>query len=60
MIKYQIGDLVDTFLGQSKILDIYPYTGNYPQWYDCVLKVEAPRTRRGWIEIASKGGKNEL
>ena len=47
----KIGDMVDTFWGPSKVLEIYPYTGIYPQWFKFVLKVEAPRTRRGWMEI---------
>lgn len=34
------------------ILEVKPYTGAFPQHYDCVLRLEAPRTWRGWLEMA--------
>jgi len=39
---------------RAVILAILPYTGRYD--YDCVLRLTAPRTRRGWLEMAVKCG----
>jgi hypothetical protein len=50
----QIGDSITTFWGEAKILDIHPYTGRYPQWFNCVLKVTAPKTKNGWLEVAAQ------
>jgi hypothetical protein len=36
----------------ATILEVLPYTGRYPEFCDCVLKLPAPRTRRGWLEMA--------
>ena len=50
----KIGDSITTFWGEAKILDIYPYTGRYPKWFNCILKVTAPKTKNGWIEVAAQ------
>ena len=52
MIK--IGDQIDTFFPGGVVFSIEPYTGRYPQWFDVVVRVSAPRTRRGWMEISVK------
>jgi hypothetical protein len=48
---YKIGDSINTFWGVEKILDIYPYDGRYTKLFDTTLKVAAPRTNRGWMEV---------
>jgi len=53
---YKIGDKIETWFsgkedGKSTILEIRPYEGKYKQYCTHVLKVTAPRTKRGWMEI---------
>jgi hypothetical protein len=53
----KVGALISTWFsrspsGKSRILEILPYTGRYPQYFDCVLKVTAPATKQGYMEIA--------
>lgn len=36
--------------GMSTILGIFPYRGKYE--FTHVLRLSAPRTQRGWIEMA--------
>lgn len=36
----------------ATVLAVLPYTGRYD--FDCVLRLLAPRTRRGWLELAYK------
>ena len=36
------------------ITDELPYTGKYPQYYNCVLKLTAKRVDRGWMEKTHK------
>lgn len=37
---------------QARVLTSWPYTGRYPQFFTHVLRVEAPNTKRGWLEMA--------
>lgn len=51
-----VGDRVETWFsgnqdGKSTVLAVSPYAGCYPQWFVNVIRVTAPNTRRGWIEI---------
>jgi hypothetical protein len=39
----------------ATILAILPYTGCYPQFCDCVLKLNS-ETPRGWTEMAYRAG----
>lgn len=55
---YRIGDKVETFFsdapdGKSTVLEVEPYRGRYTQYFTVVLKLTAPRTKRGWIEMAA-------
>lgn len=55
----KVGDLYPTWFsgedhGCSTILAILPYTGRYPQWFNCVLRLTAPNTVRGWVEMAAQ------
>lgn len=34
------------------ILKILPYTGRYPEMFDCVLRLSAPALVKGWMERA--------
>jgi len=52
----KVGDKIETWFsdspdGQSTVLAIEPYRGKYTQDFTHVLRVTAPRTRRGWLEI---------
>jgi hypothetical protein len=40
--------------GVQPVLAVLPYTGKYPEFFDTVYRVKAPRTRRGWLEISVK------
>jgi hypothetical protein len=35
-----------------ELIAIRPYTGRYPQFFDCVLVLSSPHTRSGQIETA--------
>lgn len=58
----QVGDLypvwwsTDKRDGQgrplAKVIAILPYTGRYPQWFNAVLRLHAPDTRNGWLEMS--------
>jgi len=56
----QIGDKVLTWFsdqsdGKSVVIDVTPYTGRYKDDFTHVLKLSAPRTRRGWMEMPING-----
>lgn len=50
----KVGDKVADWMGEGGgvVLEVVPYTGLYTQWFKCVLKVSAPRTKAGWLEFA--------
>jgi hypothetical protein len=37
--------------GMSRVLSVEPYRGKYPQWFKWTVKLTAPRTHRGWMEM---------
>ena len=45
--------------GLSTVLAIFPYTGKYTNEFNCVLRLTAQRTKRGWLEMAYKQEKQE-
>jgi hypothetical protein len=57
--EYKVGDKIETPFsdrpdGMSTILEIYPYHSfreEYRKMFSLVLRVTAPRTKRGWMEI---------
>jgi hypothetical protein len=56
--RARAGDYVETWFsdrphGCSIVLDVAPYRGHYRQWYSRVLRLSAPRTRRGFLEMAA-------
>jgi len=36
---------------QARILEVLPYTGRLPQCFSAVLRLSAPRTAQGWLEM---------
>lgn len=34
------------------VMEIKPYTGRYTQWFTHILRLAAPRTNRGWLEMS--------
>lgn len=36
----------------ATVLDVLPYTGKYKESFNCVLRLSAPSTYRGYIEMA--------
>lgn len=55
----KVGDKVLTWFsdnpdGKSTVLEVTPYTGLYTDMYTHVLKLTAPRTSRGWMEMPVK------
>lgn len=42
--------------GRSRVLACFPYRGRYPEMFTHVLRLSAPATRRGWIEMAVNMG----
>jgi hypothetical protein len=56
-MKPRVGDMMSTWFsddasGLSRVLAVEPYRGKYPQWFSWVVKLTAPRTKRGWMEMA--------
>jgi hypothetical protein len=60
---YKVGDLFKAWFdggqdgGRSLIMAILPYTGRHPAWFDCVLRLSAPNTGRGFVEMATDARK---
>ena len=59
MTSYKVGDKISTWFsdadnGMSTVLSVTPYSGRYPQWFKLVIRVTAPRTKRGWMEMCCK------
>ena len=55
-MKPEIGDKMETWFScnedsMSTVLGIRPYVGKYTQWFSWIVKVTAPSTRRGWMEM---------
>ena len=53
----QVGDEIETWFsdtpsGKSRILDIRPYRGKYPEFFTHMVVVTAPRIRAGKLEMA--------
>lgn len=51
-----VGGKVDTWFsdqpdGLSTVLAVEPYRGKYRDLFTYTLRVSAPRTQRGWLEI---------
>jgi len=40
--------------GFSTVLEMRPYTGKYTNMFNCVLKLTAQNTTRGWMEMSYK------
>lgn len=47
-VQMQVGDQLD---GRT-VLEVRPYRGKYPQWFNVVLVITSPHTRSGRIERA--------
>lgn len=51
----KVGDRVQAWWGGNTtvlVLAILPYKGSFKQHFNCVLRLEAGKTARGWIEMA--------
>ena len=52
------GDVFDSWFtgdredGQSSVLAVYPYTGRYPEYFNCVLLLGAKNTGSKTVEQA--------
>lgn len=54
----QVGQRIETWFsgeadGRSTVLAVRPYTGRYPEFFRYIVRVSAPRTRRGWMELCA-------
>ena len=38
----------------AAVLGVYPYKGRYTEYFNAVLRLAAPETKRGWLEMAVK------
>jgi len=61
MPKPKIGDKIPTWFsgsddGLSTVLEVQPYRGNFPYLFQWTVKATAPRTQRGWMELAVQEG----
>jgi hypothetical protein len=62
--KPQVGDEIRVWWqtgrgNMATVLAVLPYTGKFPEWFDCVLRLSAPNTRRGWMEMAYRSSDYE-
>ena len=53
---YSVGDKITTWFsnepdGLSTVLAVEPYRGRYTDLFRWTLKVTAPRTKNGWLEL---------
>jgi hypothetical protein len=53
----KIGEKITTWFSDredrlSTVLEVLPYTGKYVEMFDCVLRLSAPRTKAGSLEMA--------
>jgi hypothetical protein len=39
---------------KARVLEIRPYTGPYTGIFDSVIKLAAPSTKKGWLELTIK------
>jgi hypothetical protein len=54
--KPEVGDRVETWFsgradGKSTVLAVEPYRGRYTQHFAWTVRVTAPNTNRGWMEL---------
>jgi hypothetical protein len=52
----KVGDKIATWFsdqrdGLSTVFAVAPYRGRYTQYFKWTLRVSAPRTKQGWLEI---------
>jgi hypothetical protein len=55
-LQLSIDDMLEAFerLGYpARIIEIRLYTGRYPQWFTVILKLAAPQTKAGWVEMTA-------
>jgi len=51
-MTYKKDDVIKTWFNPAaKIISVSPYKGRYSLYFKNVLKVTAPKTERGWMEI---------
>ena len=60
-----VGDRVPSWFsdqpdGMSIVLMVYPYRGRYAEWFDYVVRLSAPRTRQGFMEVCAKVVRQEV
>ena len=36
----------------ATVMEVLPYRGHFTEFYDCVLRLTAPNTGRGWLEMS--------
>jgi hypothetical protein len=56
-VKPKVGQQISTWFsdaesGLSTIMDVRPYTGKFKTDYTWIIRVTAPRTVRGWMEMS--------
>ena len=47
-----VGDKIDVWFDGGRVISVAPYRGRYHEAFTYVVRVTAPNTHRGWIEIA--------
>jgi hypothetical protein len=56
MKNIKVGDLHPTWFsgredGNSVVIAVSEYTGRYKEFFSLVLRLSAPNTKRGWLEM---------
>lgn len=51
MKKLKVGDMINVWTTDRRILAILPYRGLYTQWFNCVIRFQSD-TPSGWMEMA--------
>lgn len=55
----EVGDKIQVWWrtddnNRATILAVLPYTGKFPKFFNCVLRLTAPNTEKGYLEMAYK------
>jgi len=53
----KIGEKMETWFSgradkMSRVIEVLPYTGKYPESFDCVLRLSAETSRKGYADMS--------
>jgi len=51
-VWWDTGDGAPAGQHMARVIEAFPYTGKYPQWFTHVLRLYDPNRIKGWTEMA--------